>query len=64
MAMGMSDREVESMLSLKGNSLDDAYKMLEIEPTATDEEVRTAYRRMAENISRLIFFKSFTKRSL
>ena len=64
MAMGKSDREVEYMVSLKGNSLDDAYKMLEIEPTATDEEVRTAYRRMAENISRLIFFKSFTKRSL
>ncbi|MDD2951746.1 MAG: TerB family tellurite resistance protein [Parabacteroides sp.] len=47
MAMGMSDREVESMLNLQGNSLDDAYKVLEIESTATDEEVRTAYRRMA-----------------
>ena len=47
MAMGMSDREVESMLNLKGSSLDDAYKVLEIEPTATDEEVRAAYRRMA-----------------
>ena len=32
MAMGMSDREVESMLNLKGSSLDDAYKVLEIEP--------------------------------
>ena len=47
MAMGMSDREVESMLNLKGSSLDDAYKVLEIEPTATDEEVHAAYRRMA-----------------
>ena len=47
MAMGMSDSEVESMLNLKGSSLDDAYKVLEIEPTATDEEVRAAYRRMA-----------------
>lgn len=47
MAMGMSDREVESMLNLKGSSLDDAYKVLEIEPTATDEKVRAAYRRMA-----------------
>ncbi len=45
--MGMSEREVESMLNLKGSSLDDAYKVLEIEPTATDEEVRAAYRRMA-----------------
>ncbi|WP_297905450.1 TerB family tellurite resistance protein [uncultured Parabacteroides sp.] len=46
-AMGMSEREVESMLNLQGNSLDEAYKVLEIEPTATDEEVRAAYRRMA-----------------
>lgn len=45
--MGMSDREVESLLNLRGNTLDEAYKVLEIEPTATDEEVRTAYRRMA-----------------
>lgn len=47
MAMGMSEREVESMLNLRGNSLDNAYKVLEIEPTATDDEVRAAYRRMA-----------------
>ncbi|WP_455630503.1 DnaJ domain-containing protein, partial [Parabacteroides sp.] len=46
-AMGMSEREVESMLNLQGNSLDNAYKVLEIEPTATDDEVRAAYRRMA-----------------
>lgn len=46
-AMGLSDREVESMLNLQGNSLDEAYKVLEIESTATDEEVRAAYRRMA-----------------
>lgn len=45
--MGMSDREVESLLNLRGNTLDEAYKVLEIEPTATDDEVRTAYRRMA-----------------
>ena len=48
MAMGMSDREVESMLNLKGSSLDDAYKVLEIEPTATDEEVKKAYRNLAK----------------
>lgn len=46
-AMGMSEMEVESMLSLRGNSLDEAYKVLEIDPTATDDEVRTAYRRLA-----------------
>lgn len=35
------------MLNLQENSLDNAYKVLEIEPTATDDEVRAAYRRMA-----------------
>ena len=45
--MGMSEKEVESMLNLQENSLDNAYKVLEIEPTATDDEVRAAYSRMA-----------------
>jgi len=46
-AMGLSDREVDSMLSLGGESLDDAYKVLEVDPSATDDEVKTAYRKMA-----------------
>lgn len=46
-AMGLSVKEVESMLNLEGDSLEDAYKVLEIEPTATNEEVRAAYRRLA-----------------
>lgn len=46
-SMGLSDREVESMLNLSGQSLEDAYKVLEITPDATDAEVRTAYRRLA-----------------
>ncbi len=46
-SMGLSEREIESMLNLGGNSLEDAYKVLEIEPTASDDEVRAAYRRMA-----------------
>lgn len=45
--MHMSVQEVDSMLNLGGNTLDQAYKVLEIEPTATDEEVRKAYRAMA-----------------
>ena len=40
-------KEVESMLNLSGNSLEEAYKVLEIDPSATNEEVRTAYRRLA-----------------
>jgi DnaJ like chaperone protein len=46
-AMGLSDREVDSMLSLGGESLDDAYKVLEVDPSATDDEVKAAYRKMA-----------------
>lgn len=47
MAMGLSVKEVESMLNLGGNSLEEAYKVLEIEPTATDDEVKAAYRKLA-----------------
>lgn len=46
-AMGMSAQEVESMLNLGGNTLEQAYKVLEIEPTATDDEVKAAYRKLA-----------------
>lgn len=35
------------MLNLGGDSLADAYKVLEIDPSVTDEEVRAAYRRLA-----------------
>lgn len=45
--MGLSVQEVESMLNLRGSSLEDAYKVLEISPEATDAEVRAAYRRLA-----------------
>ena len=47
LSMGMSAQEVESMLNLGGKTLDEAYKVLEIEPTATDDEVKKAYRKMA-----------------
>lgn len=45
--MGLSVQEVESMLNLGGHSLDEAYKVLEVEPTATNDEIRAAYRRLA-----------------
>ena len=45
--MGLSAAEVESVLNLGGKSLDEAYKVLEVAPTATDDEVRAAYRRLA-----------------
>lgn len=47
LSMGLSVKEAESMLNLGGNSLDEAYKVFELEPNATNEEVHAAYRRLA-----------------
>lgn len=46
-AMRLSAQEADSMLNLHGDTLEDAYKVLEVAPSATDEEVRKAYRRLA-----------------
>lgn len=46
-AMGLSATEVDSMLNLGNDTLDAAYKVLEISPSATDDEVRIAYRKLA-----------------
>lgn len=43
----LSEDEVDSLLGLGGDTLEDAYKVLEVSPTATDDEVRAAYRRQA-----------------
>lgn len=48
-ALGLSDREVDSMLNLSDGStnLEAAYKVLEISPNATDDEVRKTYKKLA-----------------
>lgn len=46
-SMQMTDAEVDSMLNLGATSLEGAYKVLEISPDATDDEVKKAYRRLA-----------------
>ena len=47
-AIGLQQSDIESILAMfRGNSAEDAYKVLEISPSATDEEVRKAYKRMA-----------------
>lgn len=50
--MGLSEEDVIQMLNLRSgssatSSLDDAYKVLGIAPTATNDEVKAAYRKMA-----------------
>jgi DnaJ like chaperone protein len=45
--MQLQDAEVDSLLNLGGKSLEDAYKVLEVNPEATDQEVRAAYRQLA-----------------
>ena len=48
-SLGISAADVESMLNLRSgkNDLEAAYKVLGISPSATDEEVKAAYRQMA-----------------
>lgn len=46
-AMGLSIQEVDSMLNLGGDTLEEAYKVLEISPSATDDEIKAAYRKLA-----------------
>ena len=45
--IGISDRDLESIKAMFIKNTDSAYKILEIETSATDDEVKKAYRRMA-----------------
>ncbi len=49
LGIGLSEQDTESIMSTftASNNIDDAYKVLEISPSATDEEVKKAYRTMA-----------------
>ena len=44
--LGLSEAELNSMLNLGATTLKDAYAVLEISETATDDEVRAAYKKM------------------
>ena len=44
--LGLSEAELNSMLNLGSTTLADAYAVLEISESATDDEVRAAYKRM------------------
>ncbi len=47
-ALGIKPSDNESIKSMfVGNTLEAAYKILEVEPTSTDDEIKKAYRKMA-----------------
>jgi DnaJ like chaperone protein len=46
-AMGISSSDFESIKAMFVKNTDSAYKILEIDPSATNDEVKSAYRRMA-----------------
>jgi DnaJ like chaperone protein len=45
--LGITEKDIESLKSMFYKDIDAAYKVLEIDRTATDEEVKKAYRQMA-----------------
>ncbi|WOD44825.1 TerB family tellurite resistance protein [Hwangdonia lutea] len=46
--LGVSARDYESIKAMFYNSSDNAYKILEIDKSATDDEIKRAYRKMAK----------------
>ena len=46
-SIGLSNTDRDSLLNMYRQQADSAYKVLGIEPTATDDEVRRAYKKMA-----------------
>ncbi len=46
--MGISPEDMNSIHAMSGKSIDSAYEVLEIEKTATNEEVKKAYRKLAQ----------------
>lgn len=47
LALELAPQELDSLIHLKGDTLQEAYQVLEVAPEATDEEVKAAYRRQA-----------------
>lgn len=47
-SLGIKSNDYESIKAMFVKNTDSSYKILEIEPTATDDEVKQAYRKMAK----------------
>ncbi|WP_315349618.1 DnaJ domain-containing protein [Hoylesella saccharolytica] len=45
--IGLNATEADTMLNLKKDDINSAYKVLAVSPSATDEEIKKAYRKMA-----------------
>ena len=45
--LGITDKDRQSILAMFRNTVDDFYKILEVESTASNDEVKKAYRKMA-----------------
>ena len=45
--LGISQKDLESLKAMFFKSTDAAYKILEVSPSATDDEIKKAYRKMA-----------------
>ena len=45
--MGLNATEADTMLNLKKDDINSAYKVLAVSPSATDEEIKKAFRKMA-----------------
>jgi len=48
LGIGLSSEDVNSVVAMFTNNLESAYKILEIDSSATDEEVKKAYRKQAQ----------------
>jgi DnaJ like chaperone protein len=46
-SLGITEKDKDSLLSMFKNTIEDLYKILEIDNTASNEDVKKAYRRMA-----------------
>ena len=47
-AMGISAQDMNSIEAMSGNNLESAYKVLEIDATASNDDVKKAYRKLAQ----------------